>query len=118
MIKTYGSSIGFMQLRWVLMLKWAPKGEVTMIDVGNDFYYDHGWWRVIYLTIQRWRPDFVAEEKNIRYLAAWIQSSNLSMEYFDGQILSQIGKHLGKVLKIDRTIAKGERSKYTRMCGN
>ncbi|KAL8171204.1 hypothetical protein V2J09_023008 [Rumex salicifolius] len=61
-----------------------------------------------YLTIQWWRPNFVAEEEKIRFVAAWIR--------IPGGVLTQIGRHVGKVMKIDKTTIMGERGRYTRMC--
>ncbi|KAL8159098.1 hypothetical protein V2J09_000635 [Rumex salicifolius] len=68
-----------------------------------------------YLTIQRWRPNFVAEEETIKFITSWIRIPNLSMEYFDTSILTQIGNKLERVLKIDKTTSATKRERYTCM---
>ncbi|KAL8161267.1 hypothetical protein V2J09_012756 [Rumex salicifolius] len=130
-IKVLDNHLGYMYLRRKLQQKWSPKGPFLMSDIGNDFYVvkfsnqedlsfvlTQGPWLIgeSYLTIQRWRPNFFASEEKLRYVAAWIRIPNLSMEYFDRGVLSMIGKHIGKVLKIDKTTMIGERGRYTRMC--
>ncbi|KAL8151674.1 hypothetical protein V2J09_021482 [Rumex salicifolius] len=121
-IKVLDKQLGYMYLRRKLQQKWSPKGPFLMSDTGNDFYVvkfanqedlsfvlTQGPWLVgdSYLPIQRWRPNFISNEEKLRFVAAWIRIPNLSMEYFDSGVLSMIGKHVGKVLKIDKTTMMG-----------
>ncbi|KAL8142551.1 hypothetical protein V2J09_015583 [Rumex salicifolius] len=130
-IKVLDKQLGYMYLRRKLQQKWGPKGQFLMADIDNDFYVvkftnmddlkfvlSQGPWLIgdNYLTIQRWRPNFIAEEEKLRFIAAWIRIPNLSMEYFDSGVLTMIGKHVGRVLKIDKTTAMGERGRFTRLC--
>ncbi|KAL8150574.1 hypothetical protein V2J09_020382 [Rumex salicifolius] len=130
-IKVLDKQLGYMYLRRKLQQKWGPKGQFLMADIGNDFYVvkftnmddlkfvlSQGPWLIgdNYLTIQRWRPNFIAEEEKLQFIAAWIRIPNLSMEYFDSGVLTMIGKHVGRVLKIDKTTAMGERGRFTRLC--
>ncbi|KAL8158948.1 hypothetical protein V2J09_000485 [Rumex salicifolius] len=83
-----------------LIKEMEPEGRVTMVDIGNDFYViksltcHDGRTRMIgesYLTMQRWRPNFIAAVETIRFITTWIRIPNLSldllstlsMEYFD-----------------------------------
>ncbi|KAL8150346.1 LOW QUALITY PROTEIN: hypothetical protein V2J09_020154 [Rumex salicifolius] len=104
--------MGYMFLRRKLQQKWNPKGQFLMEDIGNDFYV------IKFANVDDLRhyPNFIAEEEKLWYVAAWVRIPNLSIEYFDGEILHNIGRNIGKVLKIDKTTTMGERGRYTRMC--
>ncbi|KAL8158973.1 hypothetical protein V2J09_000510 [Rumex salicifolius] len=106
------------------------KGDFMMVDLGNEYYvikfsndedFNHvltnGLWLIgeSYLSIQRWRPNFIAKEKPIIFFTAWIHIPNLSMEYFDERILRKIGAKVGRVMKIHRTTSATECGKFTRM---
>ncbi|KAL8159996.1 hypothetical protein V2J09_001533 [Rumex salicifolius] len=97
-----------------------------MADIGNDFYVVkfsnmddlsyvllQGPWLIgdSYLTSQRWRLNFIAEEEKLRFIVAWIRIPNSSMEFFDSGVLTMVGKHVGRVLKIDKTTTIGERGR-------
>ncbi|KAK2991869.1 hypothetical protein RJ640_013044 [Escallonia rubra] len=54
-----------------------------------------------YLSIQQWKPNFEPTTANISMMAVWIRLNGLPIEYFDSEILTQIGKAIGQPLRID-----------------
>jgi len=131
-IRMFDKGIGYLQLKRRLRLKWALKGDFSLIDIGCDYYvtrftnmedYDHvmlnGPWMIgdNYLVIREWVPNFVPEEDHITKLTAWVRIPKLSVEYFNKQfLLHKIGQKIGRVLKIDNTTENVVRGQYTRLC--
>jgi hypothetical protein len=77
---------------------------------GPWFIYDH------YLTVQDWKPNFNPMSDTIKEVAVWMRISGLPIEYYDSQILSFIGNHVGKTVKVDKNTLTQERGKYARLC--
>jgi len=131
-LTTLDKGIGYMQLKRRLRLKWALKGDFSLIDIGCDYYvtrftnmedYEHvltqGPWMLgdNYLVIREWIPNFVPEEDHITRLMAWVRIPRLSVEYFNKSfLLEKIGKKIGRVIRVDDTTANVERGQYTRLC--
>ncbi|KAJ8434946.1 hypothetical protein Cgig2_012972 [Carnegiea gigantea] len=85
-IKMFEKGIDFLQLKRHLTIKWALKGDFSLIDIGHDYYvtrftnpedYEHvmmnGPWMIgdNYLVIREWAPNFSPEEDTITKLTAW-----------------------------------------------
>lgn len=69
-----------------------------------------------YLVIRDWVPNFVPEEDTMTKLTTWVRIPRLSVEYFHKKILMhKIGSKIGKVIRVDDTMANVERGQYTRM---
>ena len=131
-LTTLDKGIGYMQLKRQLRLKWALKGDFSLIDIGCDYYvtrftnmedYEHvltqGPWMLgdNYLVIREWVPNFITEEDHITRLTAWVRIPRLSVEYFNKSfLLEKIGKKIGRVIRVDDTTANVERGQYTRLC--
>jgi len=110
-IKMFNKGIGFLQLKRQLKIKWALKGDFSLIDIGHDYYvarfsnledYEHvmvnGSWMIgdNYLVIREWVPNFTPEEDNITKLTAWVRILKLSVEYFNKDfLLHKIGSKIG-----------------------
>ncbi|KAE8681196.1 hypothetical protein F3Y22_tig00111338pilonHSYRG00169 [Hibiscus syriacus] len=62
-----------------------------------------GPWKIMdhYLTVQKWKPNFIAEEALIPSTTVWIHIPGPRMEYFDERVLVNIGKLVGSPLKVD-----------------
>ena len=54
-----------------------------------------------YLAIQRWRPNFLPGEDEIRSMLVWVRLSKLPMEWIDVGLLRIIGGMLGTAIKVD-----------------
>ena len=130
-IKLFDRKLGYEVLMRRLKFKWNLKGNIALTDVGHAFYVvrftsyeDYEFVmtqgpRMIgdsYLTIRKWVPNFIADEAPMRHLTAWVRIPNLSVEYFDKQILHKIGAKIGKVIKIDRNTESMDRGQYVRFC--
>ena len=131
-LTTLDKGIGFMQLKRRLKLKWALKGDFSLIDIGCDYYvtrftnaedYEHvltqGPWMLgdNYLVIREWVPNFIPEEDCITRITAWVRIPRLCVEYFNKSfLLEKIGKKIGRVIRVDDTTANVERGPYTRLC--
>ena len=130
-IKLFDRKLGYEVLMRRLKFKWNLKGNIALTDVGHAFYvvrftsyedYEfvmtQGPWMIgdSYLTIRKWVPNFIADEAPMRHLTAWVRIPNLSVEYFDKQILHKIGAKIGKVIKIDRNTESMDRGQYVRFC--
>ncbi|KAJ7942430.1 reverse transcriptase [Quillaja saponaria] len=85
-IKLLGKHLGYRFLFNKLTNLWQPKGELKLIDVGNDYYLvklsahedynkvlDEGPWLVAdhYVTLQKWMHDFDNEDDFPTCMAVW-----------------------------------------------
>lgn len=68
-----------------------------------------------YLTIRKWVPNFIPDDKPMRFLTAWVRIPQLSIEYFDKEFLLKIGNKIGKVMRIDQHTTNAERGQFTRL---
>ena len=69
-----------------------------------------------YLTVRTWHPNFDPLVASIDKVAVWIRLPDLSMEYYDTDVLWKIGDRIGKTLKVDRATTIGIRGNFARMC--
>ncbi|KAL8167113.1 hypothetical protein V2J09_008612 [Rumex salicifolius] len=96
----------YIQLERQLEQKWALKGTLTLVDIGNDYYIakftnkddfyhvqTQGPWMIggNYLMIRRWTTNFNPYQDVAQVLTAWIRMLGLSMEYFHEGYLRQLG---------------------------
>lgn len=99
-----------------LMALWKPAGRLDCVDLEKDFYlvrfslkedYDavlrKGPWFLgeHFLSIWPWEPNFKAKMANVSSIAVWIIFNGLPIEYYDAEVLKEIGEAIGKVLRID-----------------
>ncbi|XVE92288.1 hypothetical protein REPUB_Repub01dG0084000 [Reevesia pubescens] len=66
-----------------------------------------GPWKIMdhYLIVQHWRPHFQPSQATIGSIAVWVHFPELPLEYFNEEVLMEIGRILGKPLNIDSIIA-------------
>ncbi|KAL8170418.1 hypothetical protein V2J09_022222 [Rumex salicifolius] len=116
-VKILDINVGYMYLRNSLVNKWKPKGEFTMIDIGHEYYVikfqdmedlthvmTEGPWLTgeNYLTIQRWRSNFIASEEEIRFVRGSEYQTSPWKILRSWDFDSNRNK-LGRVFKIDKT---------------
>ena len=53
---------------------------------------------------------------NVSLVAVWIRFNGLPIEYYDAEVLKEIGEAVGKVLRIDTHMASEARGRYARLC--
>ncbi|XP_021764243.1 uncharacterized protein LOC110728882 [Chenopodium quinoa] len=128
-IKLFDKKLNYKVFIKRLRIKWSLKGDISLIDVGFDYYIvrftnmeDHhhvltqGPWIIgdSYLTIRKWIPNFVADDAPIKFLTAWVHIPHLSVEYFVKQFLHKIGSKFGRVISIDKNIESMSRCQFVR----
>ena len=101
------------------------------VNLGKDFFlirfsstedYDKvlrgGPWFVgeHFLAIRPWEPYFKASEAKLSSVAVWVRLFELPIEFYDREVLKEIGKAIGPVLCIDAYIATESNGSYTWLC--
>lgn len=52
----------------------------------------------------------------IENLAVWVRIFGSLIDYYDNIMLSYIGNHIGKTMKVDKNKLIKDRGKYVRLC--
>ncbi|KAM3394935.1 hypothetical protein P3S68_003939 [Capsicum galapagoense] len=130
-IKVIGRKIGHEVLKQKLTTLWKPSEEISLIDLGADFFlikfqfeqnmnhalHDGPWFLFNnFLSVQRWEPKFVASKARIACSAIWIRLPELPTEFYDLDILHKIGNKISTLLKIDNCTSSTSRGRYARLC--
>ena len=68
------------------------------------------------MAIKPWEPYFRASEDNLTSVAVWVRFLELPIEFYDMEVLKEIGSVIGPVLRIDSYIATRSRGSYARLC--
>ncbi|XP_065629976.1 uncharacterized protein At4g02000-like [Quercus suber] len=69
-----------------------------------------------FLSIRRWEANFKPSEAQVSSMAVWVRLNELPIEYYDAEVLWQIGKSLRMVLRLDTHTATEARGRYPRLC--
>ena len=130
-IKLYRRLVGFNFLQSKLQLLWKLTGRLDCVDLGHDFYsvrftlkedmdamLENDPWFIEgqFLSIRPWEPFFKPEVANVSSIAVWVRLHTLPLEFYETEVLKQIGEAIGKVLRIDAQTAMETRGKYERLC--
>ena len=130
-VKVFGRKVGFHFLHSRIMQLWKPAGRLDCIDLENDFYLckfglvedfekvlKGGPWFVgeHYLTIRAWEPYFKPNVAACSKVAVWARLPGLPIELYEMEVLKEIGKAIGPVLRVDANTAAGTRGRYARLC--
>ncbi|KAA3481887.1 reverse transcriptase [Gossypium australe] len=128
-VRLLDKKVGYQLLTRRLLALWNPKGTVSFVDVGNEFYVvkfaqreDYttvvtgGPWIVhdSYLTVRPWKAGFRPEEDDLHTTLVWIRIQGLPLEMFDEDALKVIGSAVGRPVKIDTHSALTSRGKFAR----
>ena len=123
--------MGFNFIQSKLNALWKPTGRMDVIDLGKEFFLtrfsckeDHemvlrkGPWFVgeHFLSTRPWELNFKPSSTNVSSIAMWIRLNELPIEYYEMEVLSQIGNSVGKILRIDTYTANEARGRFTRLC--
>ena len=91
--------------------RFSPKEDLqSVLQGGPWFIAGH------FLTIRRWRPDFMTSRATLDSVAVWVRLPGLPVEYYDLPILKEIASKIGPVLRIDAHTAAERRGRYARVC--
>lgn len=69
-----------------------------------------------YLTVSQWSPSFKTSEATVESTLAWICFPDLSMMFYDEDVLSAIASAIGKLVKIDINTRVATRGRLARVC--
>lgn len=110
---------------------WRTQSEPMLIDLGSDFFIMkltsmeeftraliEGPWMIEdnYHHVQRWQPNFVAEEMKISMPPVWIRIPQLPVEYYKMDWLKKTSNNIGRTIKVDTTTLAMSRGKFARVC--
>ena len=114
--------MGFNYIQAKLNALWKPTGRLDVIELGKEFFLTrfcckedndkvlkNGPWFIgeHFLSIWPWEPNFKPSIMNVSSIAVWIRLNELPIEYYELEVLKQIGNTIGKILRIDtHTVAK------------
>lgn len=130
-VKTFGKNVGYNFLLPRVKAQWKPIGKMDCVDIGDDFFifkFDRledyhrvlsgGPWFVgpSFLTVRKWEPQFSTSSAMASTTAVWAQLPQLPTDCYDAKILEQIGRILGKPLRIDAHTAHRKRGRFARIC--
>ncbi|XP_070029272.1 uncharacterized protein [Nicotiana sylvestris] len=130
-VKLVGKHILHHYLKKQIQEIWRPMEDFQLIDLGEDYYISkfkrkenmdkvvqQGSWFIDghFLSITRWKPNFVATKEKVTKSAVWVRLRQLPTEFYDGKILEKIGNAIGRLLKIDGCTSTTLRGRYARLC--
>nr|POF23202.1 hypothetical protein CFP56_48473 [Quercus suber] len=130
-VKVFGRTVGFSYLSFKLNALWKPATRMDCVNLGKDYFlikfhctddYDkvlRGGPRFIgehFLAIKPWEPYFRASGDSLKSVAVCVRFLELPIEFYDMEVLKEIGSAIGPVLRIDSYTATGSRGSYARLC--
>ncbi|XP_023872239.1 uncharacterized protein LOC111984850 [Quercus suber] len=130
-VKVFGRTVGFHFLHSKISSLRKPGGRLDVVDLGKDFFLVRfglkedldkvlkgGPWFIgeHFLTIRPWVPNFRPSTASLTFVAVWARFPELPIEYYDAEVLKEIGEAIGPVLRIDSHTASGSRGRYARVC--
>ncbi|KAH1072004.1 hypothetical protein J1N35_024332 [Gossypium stocksii] len=69
-----------------------------------------------FLIVCKWEPNFRASIASNSSVATWLRLPKLPIEYFDIDILREIGRGTRPLLRVDSHTIAGERGRYNCLC--
>ncbi|GAA0145571.1 hypothetical protein LIER_05740 [Lithospermum erythrorhizon] len=129
--KCYGKRLGFQYLSLKVKQLWPTKGTISIIDLGDDFFITRfsleedylkalhgGPWFIngFFLATRLWEPNFNPHSTTTKSGAVWLRLPSLPVEYYDIEILKDVGSQVGTLLCIDTRTVNNERGRFARIC--
>ena len=68
------------------------------------------------LQIVRWKENFQPTFEKLDTAVVWVQLRNLPVEYWEGEMLENIGAQFGSLIKVDEHTLNLSKAKFARMC--
>ena len=93
------------------MLKFSEFQDYEKVRKGVPWLI-HGYYMAIYL----WSPTFKPSEASITHTWVWARLPELPIEYYDKEVLFDIGAALGRTIKIDPITERQEKGRFARIC--
>lgn len=130
-IKLFGKNISYKGLSDRLQELWRLQKGMELTDLDDNYFmvrfyergdYIHvlegGPWTIMghYLTISKWQPYLNPSESKIENTLVWLRLPGLPVEFFNKELLMEIGSVVGRPVKVDDYTISGTRGKYARVC--
>nr|XP_023905785.1 uncharacterized protein LOC112017557 [Quercus suber]POF19329.1 uncharacterized protein CFP56_17705 [Quercus suber] len=130
-VKVFSRTVGFSYLTFKINALWKPSARMYCVNLGKYYFlikfsnaddYDkvlkRGPWFVgeHFLPIKPWEPYFRAFEDNLTSIVVWVRFPELPIEFYDMEMLKEIGRAIGPILWIDSYTATGSRGSFARLC--
>ncbi|XP_019257760.1 PREDICTED: uncharacterized protein LOC109235974 [Nicotiana attenuata] len=130
-VKLVGKRMLHHYLKKKIQELWRPTEDFQLIDLGEAYYIikfkrkenmdkaiQQGPWFINghFLSITRWKPNFVATKEKVTNSAVWVRLPQLPTKFYDEKILEKIGNAIGRLLKIDVCTSTTLRGRYARLC--
>ena len=130
-VRVIKKTVGYNYLHAKFLGLWKPAGRIDMVDLGRDFFLlrfllledleqvlRKGPWFIgeHFLSIRKWEANFKPSEAQVNSVAVWVRLHELPIEYYDAEVLKQLRRALGTVLRFDTFTAIEVRGRYARIC--
>lgn len=104
---------------------------MNLVDLGHDYFLARFWikedldtvlkggpWFIgqHFLAIKPWELEFTASEADLSQVAVWVHLPGLPIEFYELEVLKNIGSAIGPVLRIDSHTVANARGRYARLC--
>ena len=121
--------LNFIQAK--LLALWKPIGRLDCVDLGHGFFltmlslgedYENvlrkGPWFIgdHFLSIRPWEPDFKPTLASVSSIAVWVRLNELTIEYYNAEVLQISGNVIGKVFRVDTFTTSETRGRFARIC--
>ncbi|GAA0149144.1 hypothetical protein LIER_08395 [Lithospermum erythrorhizon] len=96
-------------------LKSLTSAKITVSNVSTTTFNHPCFINGFFLAVRLWQPDFNPKLATTESAAIWIRLSGLPVEYYDLEVLKEVGSKLGTLLRIDTKTTNGERGGFARI---
>ncbi|KAL4364157.1 hypothetical protein GQ457_04G008120 [Hibiscus cannabinus] len=125
-VRLLGKSIGYRALLNRIRSLWSPKGDMSLIDLDNEYYLARfaleedfqmvlsgGPWVIYgnYLTVQPWSRGFSTSEAHPSHIMVWVRLPKLPYRYYTKSMFRHIANAIGKVVRVDYNTSEGKRGR-------
>ncbi|CAL1390162.1 unnamed protein product [Linum trigynum] len=130
-VRVLGHSFPFLFIQRRLQTMWACTGPVTIAAMGQGFYSarfstEHDYVRALnggpwmiedhYVLTRTWRRGFEPGEEELSHTLVWARLPKIPMDYYDEELLRNIGNSLGRYIKMDEATRQASRGHFARIC--
>ncbi|KAL4282241.1 hypothetical protein GQ457_03G010920 [Hibiscus cannabinus] len=129
-VRLLGKPIGYRALWNRIHALWNPVGEISLIDLDNEYYLvrfaiednfhkvlSGGPWVIYgsYLTVQPWSRHFKSEEDHPSHIMVWVHLPKLPYRYYTKSLFKYIAATIGDVVRVDYNTEEGKRGRFARL---
>ncbi|KAL4272914.1 hypothetical protein GQ457_13G010250 [Hibiscus cannabinus] len=129
-VRLLGRPIGYRALWNRIHALWSPVGEISLIDLDNEYYLvrfaieddfhkvlSGGPWVIYgsYLTVQPWSRHFNSEEDHPSHIMVWVRLPKLPYRYYTKSLFKYIAATIGDIVRVDYNTEEGKRGRSARL---